>query len=153
MSNIHSTGRGGAGNIGEDTATYVDGDIIREGTPQPGGSTGRGGAGNIAPSPRLSPAPGSGNVSASNSPSLGPVHQTEDVVPESATRQPGEEYGNFHTGRGGAGNEHRERYGGHSHSHEKKGEGLLEKAKHAIGLDKHKKHEPVEGSGLKNEST
>lgn len=49
------------------------------------------------------------------------------MVPEQATRVEKQE--SHHFGRGGAGNE--------SHVHEKKeGEGLLEKAKHALHLDK-----------------
>lgn len=48
---IHSTGRGGAGNIGPDANTYVDGDIVREGqqgvSNAPEYSAGRGGAGTL----------------------------------------------------------------------------------------------------------
>lgn len=46
-----------------------------------------------------------------------------DVVPETAMR-PGQECENFHTGRGGEGNVHKDRPTGHEH------EGLKEKAKH-----------------------
>lgn len=47
-----------------------------------------------------------------------------DVVPETAMRPAKAESENFHTGRGGGGNVHRE---GHEH------EGLKEKAKHLFG--------------------
>lgn len=113
---IHSTGRGGeqwpsvhhpspsqrysqttgAGNIGPDGNVYVDGDIVREGTPgvskEPEYSAGRGGAGNIA------------HAEKAGVPS-------QEVVPESATRveQPGGAYDNYHTGRGGEGNVHKEK--------------------------------------------
>lgn len=55
---------------------------------------------------------------------------------------PGENYADYHTGRGGGGNVHREKYGGHSKpqpGQEGHKEGLMEKAKHAMGLDKGKK--------------
>ncbi|EME38250.1 hypothetical protein DOTSEDRAFT_75722 [Dothistroma septosporum NZE10] len=125
---IHSTGRGGAGNIGPDGHVYVDGDIIREGTPgvskEPDYSAGRGGAGNIAHADRVGV----------------PSHE---VVPESATRtdqQAGANYDNYHTGRGGEGNVHKEKYGGHSQPQKEHGkESLLDKAKHAVGLDKKEK--------------
>ena len=116
----------GAGNIGVDDTQYVDGDIVREGTPQQGGEYrgGRGGAGNTVAAP-----PGSvGQPTAAT--------QSEDVVPEPAMR--GQEgYENYHTGRGGQGNIHRDEFGGHSHAQPTgKHESLLDKAKHAIGLDK-----------------
>lgn len=82
---------------------------------------GRGGVGNIAGSSR------SGNA----------AQPGEDVVPEPAMRT-AEGHENFHTGRGGEGNIHKDKYGGHSH---KQGESLIDRAKHAIGLDKDKKHE------------
>ena len=86
--NIHSTGRGGAGNIGPDPNTYVDGSITREGPLGDQGdgaySAGRGGAGNI------------------NSPSLKPTKGAKpgdaDVIPEAAVRHPGDGYDNYHTG-------------------------------------------------------
>ncbi|KAF1959121.1 hypothetical protein CC80DRAFT_320674 [Byssothecium circinans] len=129
MSNapIHSTGRGGAGNIGPDSTVYSDGSIVREGIQgesEGDYSTGRGGAGNIAKSPQVRPS------------DHNPRH-SQDYIPEQNLRQ-GQE--NFHTGRGGEGNVHKEKYGGHSHSSERKG--LGEKVKHALHLDKDKKHEP-----------
>ncbi|KAJ4341120.1 hypothetical protein N0V95_007313 [Ascochyta clinopodiicola] len=83
---IHSTGRGGAGNIGPDDTVYADGAITREG-PQGESianefSTGRGGAGNIGKSPRLGPQDVDGRRSA-------------DIIPELATREAQDE---FHTG-------------------------------------------------------
>ena len=73
---------------------------------------------------------------------------SEEVVPESATRVPGESYQNFHTGRGGEGNVHKDKYGGHSSAKEQAAadghkEGLMEKVKHAIGMD-HKKEKTPE---------
>ena len=68
----------------------------------------------------------------------GPVPQSsDDVIPEPAMKA-GEQYADFHTGRGGEGNVHRDKYGGHSKAQDGKKEGLLDKAKHAIGLDKKK---------------
>ena len=61
----------------------------------------------------------------------------------------GEQYADFHTGRGGGGNVHRDKYGGHSKEQKEKKEGhesLIDKAKHAMGMDKKK-----EESGLKEE--
>lgn len=141
MSNpVHSTGRGGAGNIGHDANNYVDGAIVREGAVGESGvpeySAGRGGAGNM-----VQP-----TGSQSNKPS-------EEVIPESATRIGGSDQDNFHTGRGGQGNIHKEKYGGHSSAKEQDAaiaknspknsphvgaqkESILEKVKHAVGLDK-----------------
>ena len=60
-------------------------------------------------------------------------------------------YENFHTGRGGGGNVHKDKYGGHTSQREQdeelkrreadtgekaKGGGFMEKAKHAMGMDK-----------------
>lgn len=42
--------------------------------------------------------------------------------------------------RGGAGNVYKEKHGGHSQSPERKG--IADKVKHALHLDKEKKHEP-----------
>jgi len=53
-----------------------------------------------------------------------------------------EGYENFHTGRGGQGNIHKDKYGGHSSSREEsrgRGEGIVEKMKHVVGMDKDKK--------------
>lgn len=86
-------------------------------------STGRGGAGNIG-SPRLTPQPNGG-------PNATSTTTGQDVIPETALRQPGAGYENYHTGRGGEGNVHREKYGGHSAPQgEEKKEGLGEKVKH-----------------------
>jgi hypothetical protein len=87
-----SHGRGGAGNIKEDDTKYVDGEVVRAGVEGSHGdgaySTGRGGAANIADK-GTGPAP----------------RKDADVVPPVATR-PSQENADFHTGRGGAGNEH-----------------------------------------------
>jgi len=130
QSQLHSTGRGGAGNIGQDDNVYVDGDIVREGVAGESKgaeySAGRGGAGNMHHAERTGIA-------------------SEEVVPESATRAPGAEYENYHTGRGGQGNVHRDQFGGHSaapkehNGHDGGIHGLVEKAKQAVGLDKKEK--------------
>ncbi|KAF3001209.1 hypothetical protein E8E13_001366 [Curvularia kusanoi] len=137
---IHSTGRGGAGNIGHDDTVYADGAILREGTAGESTtnefSTGRGGAGNMGRSPRLTPQ----DV---GSPRISPRHST-DVVPELATREAQDE---FHTGRGGAGNVYKEKHGGHSKA---PGQGIGDKIKQVLHLDKDKKHEP---SPLAHETT
>jgi len=140
---------------------YVDGAIHREGvvgdTSSKDYSTGvgrlrslrlrtlwsnctqRGGAGNIA-SPQLKPQMGKS--------------EAHDVIPEVDVRDGHEK---FHTGvsrpkkqgiyrcwlkanalqRGGQGNVHKEKYGGHSHDQSKKS--VLDKAKEALHLDGHKK--------------
>lgn len=98
---------------------------MHEGVPQASGEYrgGRGGAGNMA---AINP----GNVTAAA------AAKGEDVIPEPAMRT-GEGYENYHTGRGGQGNIHRDEFGGHSHAQQDgKHESLLDKAKHAIGLDK-----------------
>jgi len=127
---IHSTGRGGAGNIGPDTNVYTDGGIVREGVQGESVdgdfSTGRGGAGNIGKSPRLDAQTDRGRRSV-------------DMVPE-VDQRPG--YDDFHTGRGGAGNVYKEKHGGHSHSQSPDRQGALGKIKQALHLDKDKKHEP-----------
>lgn len=89
---------------------------------------GRGGAGNFAAGTGAKPAGGAA------------APTSEDVIPEPAFRS-AEGYENFHTGRGGQGNVHRAEFGGHSnaqseHKGEHKHENILDKAKHAIGLDK-----------------
>lgn len=101
---------------------------MREGTPQEGGDYrgGRGGAGNTAVHHA---APGATTQTAPRS---------DDVVPEPAFRT-AEGHDNFHTGRGGEGNVHRKEFGGHSQAAGEHKEGILEKAKHAIGLDKKNK--------------
>ncbi|THW05080.1 hypothetical protein D6C84_00299 [Aureobasidium pullulans] len=123
---IHSTGRGGAGNIGRDDTIYTDGSIVREGfvgeSSKPEYSSG---AGNIVDSPRVKPV--GDKTSAS-----------EDVIPEPAMRNSAG-YDNFHTGRGGEGNVYKEKYGGHSNPQdkekEKQGEKetLGDKVKHLFG--------------------
>ncbi|KAF2281238.1 uncharacterized protein EI97DRAFT_23619 [Westerdykella ornata] len=126
MSNapIHSTGRGGAGNIGPDSNVYTDGGIVREGVQGLAAegeySTGRGGRGNIVNSPRLAPA------------DEAPRRTSFDYVPETALRGHQE---NYHTGRGGSGNVHIEKYGGHSHPPDQ-GNSIKDKIKHALHLDK-----------------
>ncbi|EON62117.1 hypothetical protein W97_01336 [Coniosporium apollinis CBS 100218] len=119
---IVSTGRGGAGNIGQDPTVYTDGGIVREGYLGAGDgdySTGRGGAGNIAVSPRIKPQ------------TEGVTRLSEDVIPETDLRTT-EGYENFHTGRGGSGNVYKEKYGGHSH---KAGESFGDKIKQLLGRD------------------
>lgn len=77
--------------------------------------------------------------------------KSSDFVPETATRERTPEYDNFHTGRGGQGNIHKDKYGGHSKPQDpEQRESLVEKAKHVIGLDKHEKK--AEGSPLKQET-
>jgi len=118
---VHSTGRGGAGNIGPDVHVYTDGGVVREGiqgeSVDGDFSTGRGGAGNIGVSPRLDPQSSEGRRSA-------------DFVPEINQRNAQDE---FHTGRGGAGNVYKEKYGGHSSSPDRRGFG--DKVKAALHLD------------------
>jgi len=128
----------GAGNIGRDDTVYADGAITREGTAGESTanefSTGRGGVGNMGKSPRLGPQ----DIGTSS-----PRHST-DAVPELATREAQDE---FHTGRGGAGNVYKEKHGGHSKA---PGQGLGDKIKQALHLDKDKKHE---SSPLAQETT
>lgn len=124
----------GAGNIGEGEGTYADGSVVREGPVgesgrpgQPDYSAGRGGSGNITH--HGSRTDGAGGLAA------------EDIVPEPATQ--GGHYADYHTGRGGEGNIHRDKYGGHSKPQKEHGSGpgLMERAKQAVGLDKHKGEE------------
>ncbi|KAK5987294.1 hypothetical protein PT974_11419 [Cladobotryum mycophilum] len=92
MSTEVSHGRGGAGNINPDETKYVDGEVVRSGVEGSHGdgaySSGRGGAGNIA------------DVGTSSTQRV-----DQDLVPETAVR-PSQDTQDFHTGRGGAGNEH-----------------------------------------------
>ncbi|KAH0292411.1 hypothetical protein M436DRAFT_78888 [Aureobasidium namibiae CBS 147.97] len=122
---IHSTGRGGAGNIGRDDTLYTDGNIVREGyvgeSSKPEYSSG---AGNIVDSPRVGPVRDNGSNS-------------EDVIPEPAMRNAAG-YDNFHTGRGGEGNIYKEKYGGHSaapaqEKEKDNKESLGDKVKHLFG--------------------
>jgi len=107
-----SHGRGGAGNIGQDTTPYGDGEIVREGAVGDHGdgafSTGRGGAANI----------GSPNVKATE-------RKDEVAIPEVALR-PSTEGENFHVGRGGEGNVHLAEKG------QKHPEGLADKLKNKL---------------------
>ncbi|KAI9812409.1 MAG: hypothetical protein M1827_004640 [Pycnora praestabilis] len=128
---IHSHGRGGQGNIGPDSSTYVDGEIIREGVAgesADGGalSTGRGGAGNVA------------------SPGLKPTTERRDseVIPETAIRRPGEEYDNYHVGRGGEGNIHKEKATHQQH------DGLADKLKKKLFGDKKDKESKSPEPGI-----
>lgn len=118
-----SHGRGGTGNIGPDSTPYTDGSIVREGAVGDQGdgkySSGRGGAANIVGQPKAS---------------QHPPHDHE-VVPETATRI--EKHESHHFGRGGAGNQthvHQDRKDQHSSDH--KPESLIDKAKHALHMDK-----------------
>lgn len=65
--------------------------------------------------------------------------QEDDYVPETAFRT-GEGHENFHTGRGGQGNIHKEKYGGHSNSALGK-ESIGDKVKHLFGKGKPKEEE------------
>merc|ERR1711939_99031 len=119
---IHSTGRGGQGNIGPDTTQYTDGGIVREGvqgeSPDGEYSSGRGGAGNI----------GAGSVGRAST----------DVVPKENEVKAQED---FHTGRGGGGNVHKEKYGGHTHDPNKPS--LIDKVKGFLSGKKKEKKEPA----------
>ncbi|KAM4059488.1 hypothetical protein HRG_011543 [Hirsutella rhossiliensis] len=87
-----SHGRGGAGNITADDTEYVDGEVVRLGNAGSHGdgafSAGRGGAGNIAD---VGTAP--------------TQRRDQEIVPAAAVRTSSEDQ-DFHTGRGGVGNEH-----------------------------------------------
>ncbi|KAI4147313.1 MAG: hypothetical protein L6R39_003157 [Caloplaca ligustica] len=74
----------------------------------------RGGAGNIE-SPRVKPS------------NVGKAGDT-DIVPEPALRETGAGYENYHTGRGGGGNVHKEKH----HEETEEHEGIGEKIKHKI---------------------
>ncbi|KAL8663937.1 MAG: hypothetical protein Q9202_003486 [Teloschistes flavicans] len=123
-----SHGRGGAGNINPDSTPYTDGEIVREG---PAGDQGdgpyssgvrlanrfvlRGGAGNID-SPRVKATQAGGQPG------------DADIVPETALRDPGAGHENYHIGRGGGGNVHKE----HDEKTDEHHEGLGDKLKHKI---------------------
>ncbi|KAK1783664.1 hypothetical protein QBC45DRAFT_398486 [Copromyces sp. CBS 386.78] len=87
-----SHGRGGAGNINPDDTKYVDGEVVRAGAEGSHGdgafSTGRGGAANI----------GDAGVKPHR-------RADKDMIPDVAMRH-SQETENYHTGRGGAGNQH-----------------------------------------------
>ncbi|TVY36069.1 hypothetical protein LSUB1_G004740 [Lachnellula subtilissima] len=82
----------GAGNIGQDSTPYGDGEIVREGVVGDHGdgaySSGRGGAANIG------------------SPGLKATARKDDVVVPEIALRPSMENENFHVGRGGEGNVH-----------------------------------------------
>ncbi|KAL8641103.1 MAG: hypothetical protein Q9228_002048 [Teloschistes exilis] len=75
----------------------------------------RGGAGNID-SPRVKATQAGGQ------------HGDADIVPETALRDPGAGYENYHTGRGGGGNVHKE----HAEKTDEHHEGIGDKLKHKI---------------------
>ncbi|KAL8670723.1 MAG: hypothetical protein Q9168_004750 [Polycauliona sp. 1 TL-2023] len=82
-------------------------------------ATKRGGAGNID-SPHVKPT------------NVGNQKGDSDIIPETALREPGAEYENYHTGRGGAANVHKD----HPEQSEEHKEGLVDKIKHKIGAKK-----------------
>ncbi|CAI4216192.1 unnamed protein product [Parascedosporium putredinis] len=86
-----SHGRGGAGNINVDDTQYVDGEVVRVGVEGSHGdgafSTGRGGSGNIGDA---------GSNAARRADKV--------IIPDAAVR-PSTDNQDYHTGRGGAGNE------------------------------------------------
>ena len=110
----------GAANITPDDTPYTDGEIVREGPVGDQGdgkySSGRGGTGNVVGQPVNK---------------AGGLPHDDDIVPETATRLAKEE--SHHFGRGGSGNVQ------HAHERERQGSGVLDKAKHALHLDKDKK--------------
>ena len=69
----------------------------------------------------------------SDAPTKGRAEQ--DYVPEQSTTEKHQE--NFHTGRGGQGNVHKDKHGGHSSANGGETD-LIGKAKHMLGLDKKK---------------
>ncbi|KAI4171466.1 MAG: hypothetical protein LQ343_004204 [Gyalolechia ehrenbergii] len=77
-------------------------------------SHGRGGAGNIE-SPHVKPT------------NIGGQRGDSDVIPETALREPGASYENYHTGRGGGGNVHKERHDAETGEQKGLGEKLKEK--------------------------
>ncbi|MCJ1232900.1 hypothetical protein MMC14_000854 [Varicellaria rhodocarpa] len=111
---VVSHGRGGAANITPDSTPYADGEIVREGPTGDQGdgaySTGRGGTANIG-SPHVKPE------------EHGAPHDS-DVIPETAIRQEEPGHENYHVGRGGEGNVHKEP----SKTHE----GLADKLKYKL---------------------
>ncbi|KAI9720057.1 MAG: hypothetical protein M1812_003184 [Candelaria pacifica] len=109
----------GQGNINPDSNVYADGEIVREG-PVSGHAdegpvvTGRGGAGNIG-SPRQKPT----------------ERNDQEIIPETAIRDNGPGYENYHVGRGGEGNVHKDKTS-HSEGHNGHHKGLGEKIKDAV---------------------
>lgn len=74
---------------------------------------------------------GAGNI---ESPHVKPTHidgqkGDTDIIPETALREPGAGYENYHTGRGGAANVHKESHPEETGEHH---EGLGEKLKHKL---------------------
>ncbi|KAL8919175.1 MAG: hypothetical protein Q9208_006935 [Pyrenodesmia sp. 3 TL-2023] len=114
MSEGVSHGRGGAGNITPDPTPC----IVREGPIGDQGdgpySAGRGGAGNIE-SPRVKPSNPGGKPG------------DTDIIPETALREPGASYENYHVGRGGGGNVHKEKHTEEKSEHGGIGEKLKNK--------------------------
>ena len=63
--------------------------------------------------------------------------RSQDFVPEMNLRD--QPPGDFHTGRGGGGNVHKEKYDGHTHAQgSEHKESLIDKAKHLLHHDKKK---------------
>ncbi len=132
---------------------YVEGEITREGViGQPGHlqggdySAGRGGAGNMVPSPRTgTPVSVKGGRQPPPPAPVGTSIESSDAIPETAMREQHPGYDKFHTGRGGGGNIHKDKYGGHSTKKEQeeaektkegKSDGFMAKVKHALGGNK-----------------
>lgn len=153
---VISHGRGGAGNINPDENAYTDGEIVREG---PLGTQGDGaystGVRSLSPFPLIPSRSHSRIVTTANtlihlqrggagnidSPSLAPRKASiaapagdADVIPEPALKRGG--YENFHTGRGGEGNVHKDK-----EKEKEKGaggekaqkEGVVKKVEHLFG--------------------
>lgn len=66
----------------------------------------------------------------------------DEIVPETNLREGGGDYANYHTGRGGQGNVHKDKFGGHSTKKEQEEaedaekKGLGEKVKKALRMEK-----------------
>ncbi|KAL9113414.1 MAG: hypothetical protein Q9227_002455 [Pyrenula ochraceoflavens] len=120
---MHSTGRGGQGNIGPGEGDYIDTGITREGLAGDQGagpySSGRGGAGNIGGTPR------------SGSPAVGSQKRSDQEYANEADVRPSMKE-DHHFGRGGAGNEI------HTHEEGKQQEGFMDKVKQKVDGVLHK---------------
>lgn len=122
-----SHGRGGAGNINPDETKYVDGEVVRTGVEGSHGdgaySSGRGGELTLPPNSwccaNKRVAIGAGNIGDIGTPPT--QRKDRDLVPEIATR-PSCDTQDFHTGRGGAGNEHSAHDHKNGNGHGKKAE-------------------------------